>query len=70
MNVNANTIVLAEQVLTWFITGALTFKENNAITAQFRPMFEQALAENRALTDEERAQLNAFAQAEHDAAEG
>lgn len=67
---NPNTIALAEQVLTWFIAGILTFKENNALTDQFRPMFERALAENRALTDDERAQLNAFAQAEHDAAAG
>lgn len=65
---NANAILLAEQVLQWFVTGVLTFKQNNALTDQFRPMFEQALAENRPLTDTERAQVNAFAQAEHDAA--
>jgi hypothetical protein len=57
---------LIEQIIQWFITGILDFKSDDAVYAQFRPMFVAALSENRNLTDDEWAQVHAVAQAAHD----
>lgn len=63
---NPEIIPLVEQLLQWFITGLLTFKENQALTDQFVPIFQACVAEGRGPTADEWAQINAFAQSEHD----
>lgn len=51
------------QLIQWGITGALAFKANDAFVGQFADTLKAALAENRPLTDEEWAPIDAAAAA-------
>lgn len=64
---------LAEQIIAfirWALAGAFAVKEGDATNAQYAPIFEAALAENRPLTAEEWAPIESLADAAHQGLQG
>jgi len=53
------------QLISWGMTGLLSLKENDASNAAFIPALRAALAENRPLTAEEWAPIQAAVDAAH-----
>lgn len=56
-------IAQIEQLLQWAATGLLKFKEADGTDAQWAPVFRQALTENRPLSADEWAPIEALVDA-------
>lgn len=63
---NPELVAQLIQLFQWAVSGALDWKANQANNAQFLPTLTAALNENRPLTADEWAPIDAAAQAAHD----
>lgn len=58
---------LLEQIIQWLLTGALTFKDNDAFAQQFGAILQACKDENRDPTADEWAIIRGFGTDQHDA---
>lgn len=64
---NAELLAQLIQLVEWSVSGLMDWKANQATNAQFADTLKAALNENRPLTADEWAPIDAAAQAAHDA---